>query len=593
MSTCRERLSGLRLRLQSRLTVVALTVLSLLPALAFCQINGGGPNGGGGGGTPGGSNHQVQVNNSGAFGGITNGTTGQVLTSNGASSTPTFQAAGGGSPGSPSGSLQFNLSNVFTGSADFTVDNTNGVLILTGPNGGLLGSVTGQALTLNAGNAITDTTPAVIQLRPGGGSTGAGGSGVAQAGNAVTSGAGGGWQFNGGNAAGTNQGGGPITFGAGSSTGTATAGIVSFSTHGVNRLTLLENGAWNVNGVAGSAGNVLSSNGSTAAPTWGSLSLSALATCAANQILFASSATVGACSSKLTWTDSSATLGLGTPGGSVGIALPNATSGSAGTLNITTGSGTGTGHGGTINITAGSAMGSGQGAFVNITAGNGGTSNPGGGGINFTGGNATSGVNSTGGNVQIQGGQGGGTMQAGGFTISGGNGDPASTGSGGVLNITGGEGGGSGGVGGTITISGGIGTGAQAAGDVDLVGGGNAGTGVSGAVNLLDQNQDNSLRVDGVGHVSYAGSPPAVTACGTSPSLDNFANDTTGTVTPGTGAVASCTITFANPYITWDHCRVSSQTTVASFGYTYTLVHVVITGTSLLGGKFDYSCDGS
>lgn len=44
-----------------------------------------------GAGTPGGSNSQVQVNNNGAFGGISEGTTGQFLTSNGAGSQPTFQ----------------------------------------------------------------------------------------------------------------------------------------------------------------------------------------------------------------------------------------------------------------------------------------------------------------------------------------------------------------------------------------------------------------------------------------------------------------------------------------------------------------------
>ncbi len=46
----------------------------------------------GGGGTPGGSNSQVQVNNNGAFAGISEGTAGQFLTSNGAGSAPTFQS---------------------------------------------------------------------------------------------------------------------------------------------------------------------------------------------------------------------------------------------------------------------------------------------------------------------------------------------------------------------------------------------------------------------------------------------------------------------------------------------------------------------
>lgn len=53
----------------------------------------------GGGGTPGGSSGQVQYNNSSAFGGITNGASGTVLTSTGTGTAPTFQAlpgAGGG-----------------------------------------------------------------------------------------------------------------------------------------------------------------------------------------------------------------------------------------------------------------------------------------------------------------------------------------------------------------------------------------------------------------------------------------------------------------------------------------------------------------
>ena len=45
-----------------------------------------------GGGTPGGSSNQVQINSSGSFGGIANAASGYVLTSNGVSSAPSFQA---------------------------------------------------------------------------------------------------------------------------------------------------------------------------------------------------------------------------------------------------------------------------------------------------------------------------------------------------------------------------------------------------------------------------------------------------------------------------------------------------------------------
>jgi len=49
--------------------------------------------------TPGGSNTQVQFNNNGAFGGITNTTAGYILTSNGTTSTPSFQVNTGISAG--------------------------------------------------------------------------------------------------------------------------------------------------------------------------------------------------------------------------------------------------------------------------------------------------------------------------------------------------------------------------------------------------------------------------------------------------------------------------------------------------------------
>ena len=41
---------------------------------------------------PAGSDTQIQFNNSGAFGGITNTTAGFILTSNGSATTPSFQA---------------------------------------------------------------------------------------------------------------------------------------------------------------------------------------------------------------------------------------------------------------------------------------------------------------------------------------------------------------------------------------------------------------------------------------------------------------------------------------------------------------------
>lgn len=258
--------------------VTVLTALSLLSSIAFAQstgINGGGPNGGGGGGTPGGSSKQVQYNNSGAFGGVSNGTSGQVLTSNGASSTPSFQNATGGSPASPANSIQFNNGGVLGGSSNLLWDNTNGALGLGGSFGGLVQATTGNPLNLAGGNAITDATNSSCTLAGGGGLTGNGGSVTCNAGPAATSGSGGSVAFSAGNGAGTNQNGGAVTIAAGTSTGSATNGAISLVTHGSTRFTLQENGSWNIGGT-GSAGNVLSSNGSGSTPTWGALSATAL-----------------------------------------------------------------------------------------------------------------------------------------------------------------------------------------------------------------------------------------------------------------------------------------------------------------------------
>jgi len=86
---------------------------------------------------------------------------------------------------------------------------------------------------------------------------------------------------------------------------------------------------------------------------------------------------------------------------------------------------------------------------------------------------------------------------------------------------------------------------------------------------------------------------PAVSSCGTSPAIDAHANNRSGTVTAGSGTVASCTITLAGSgYSTWNHCRVTSQSPVASFTYSYTTTAITLTGTSLASDKFDYDCDG-
>jgi len=59
-------------------------------------------------GNPAGTNGQVQTNDGGVFGAISEGTSGQVLTSRGAGLAPTFQTASGGTPGGTVGQTQTN-----------------------------------------------------------------------------------------------------------------------------------------------------------------------------------------------------------------------------------------------------------------------------------------------------------------------------------------------------------------------------------------------------------------------------------------------------------------------------------------------------
>lgn len=113
-------------------------------------------------------------------------------------------------------------------------------------------------------------------------------------------------------------------------------------------------------------------------------------------------------------------------------------------------------------------------------------------------------------------------------------------------------------------------------------------------LDLLTTSTSNEINLGGLIFYNNASvAAPAVTACGTSPSIDAHANNRSGTVTVGTVAAASCTVTFAGSgYTTWNHCRVTSQTTLAAFAYSYTKTVLTVTGTSLVGDLFDYDCDG-
>jgi hypothetical protein len=117
--------------------------------------------------SPGGSNKDIQYNNSGAFGGIAPGTSGTVLTSNGAGSTPSFQAAAGGSSGlsdvleqhtaSSSSDLQF--TSWYSSTYDhYIVDVVSLVPATNGTTIRLEWSVNGGSSYVNTGNAYLDSS---------------------------------------------------------------------------------------------------------------------------------------------------------------------------------------------------------------------------------------------------------------------------------------------------------------------------------------------------------------------------------------------------------------------------------------------------
>jgi len=145
------------------------------------------------------------------FNNVVIGAAGTVLTSNGPTVAPTFQAGGGGgTPAGPSTAIQFNNGGAFAGTANLTWTDATGVLQIGGDNaaGGTLTSGTPGAGNPGRGLLITATSSNLV--------TGGGGSFQMVAGNGgSTSGAGGLFSIVAGSAPGTgaaNSNGGQITF---------------------------------------------------------------------------------------------------------------------------------------------------------------------------------------------------------------------------------------------------------------------------------------------------------------------------------------------------------------------------------------------
>lgn len=95
------------------------------------------------------------------------------------------------------------------------------------------------------------------------------------------------------------------------------------------------------------------------------------------------------------------------------------------------------------------------------------------------------------------------------------------------------------------------------------------------------------------GHVNYEGPTPAVSSCGTSPTLSLNMTDIAGTITPGATATG-CTITFANAWKNVPNCQVTEQTLslVNALNYTITRTALTISQTALTS-LLNYQCTGA
>jgi hypothetical protein len=84
------------------------------------------------------------------------------------------------------------------------------------------------------------------------------------------------------------------------------------------------------------------------------------------------------------------------------------------------------------------------------------------------------------------------------------------------------------------------------------------------------------------------GSAPALTSCGTSPSIEG--SDLSGTVTMGTGSPTGCVITFNVAYTGAPRCTVSWRVNLASMQYSVSTSAITLTQTATSSNVVDYIC---
>lgn len=282
---------------------------------------------------------------------LSGGGTANFLRADGTWATP----AGTTTPGGSSTQVQFNLSGALAGDPGFSYQGN-----------------TFQTLTLG-----TPTQGGALVGSPGAGPTSAGLFLALRGGiGGSTSGAGGSVTVQGGSCAGSGNGGNTIIVG-GVASGGGTGGSLVFQTGNTSpttRLTIDNTGTWLLGGVtAGITGQVLTSNGAGAVPSWNSITVSSLNGGNTGQIPFQSGPSTTSFSPGFLFTAISQTLNIGTASSPATIAAPAVGSGTGISVSVFAGNTAGAfGTGGSMQISSGSGTGtSGIGGDLILSSGNG------------------------------------------------------------------------------------------------------------------------------------------------------------------------------------------------------------------------------
>jgi hypothetical protein len=100
------------------------------------------------------------------------------------------------------------------------------------------------------------------------------------------------------------------------------------------------------------------------------------------------------------------------------------------------------------------------------------------------------------------------------------------------------------------------------------------------------------FQIDQYGHITASSTVPVLSSCGTSPSLTSDSSDWNGSITVGSVAATTCTLTFGRPHTIGTHCNLTSQTGTIAISYTESLTGFVFTNAALTGDIVDYTCGG-